>query len=1033
MAASPSLRSTQKASSFDEIANVGVRSADSSAADSTASSQDLVYQDSVDPMASSQEELGIKEGVGSKEESGGISVEAVAFHAQPNPTTLLGNTAPSEEIASPNQKTVESQQAAATSELSLQANEPGLVSMEPPVDAAQTNTSSTSTQTPVVSAEATPKSATVALELTSEEPAEPAMITEQPVEIAQETSKAEKAEHELAPPTSQEIKEQETKEKVVAPAASIASQPIIPQPLTSPSPVAPAVVPEMPLGEVSASKESREMASSHAISAKNEAKDVLEQPAEVATPSPENSNRKPLLMASIPSPSKASPQGNFATSGDFVYPDKEDGLSDSQKQKSLEATLTKLGKDANRPWHDPDVLLEQLKPLETAKPTADWAKKVSQAIQALNCAMTDKSSEIDRELETLESLSQQSPILLSVVDDLSTRRKLSKAHFALKRRLDAWKAIAQLVQTPANNGNATDARNAFQAADPERLSACLTEVDGLMGNSSEAQAWRDFLLVDALKQRVMEGSARDNQLMRQTAQQSWMRLSQTPLALSQRHFLTSDPMMKLRKELRSWAAEPISMGGLLTDIEHYEQTGSPSDARRLALDCQYLNASSDENRRLVAQTIDPHYRNANLRIAISEELLNKLIPERGLEYAPVNDKVLGRQVYGESLMASELAVRLAPHPQRVRMILEVKGEIASLTTADAGPAKFVNDSQANYTARKPLEIDMQGIHDERVAVNVTNETRVRNVETGLDGIPLIGSLAKSVARSQYEMSSSAASEEVKQKIATQARRRVDAEVQQQLGAVVDQLNREVFNPLESLALEPELISGETTDKRFIMRIRLAGDDQLGSHTPRPEAYSDSLASVQIHESMLNNFLQRLELDGRTFTIPELLKHITSRFHKAKFNEINPDIEEATITFAAQNAVTVHCRDGRVEINIAIAELALQPRKWKDFQVRVFYKPEFHGCAAELKRDGTVQLPDAHLSVHKLIPLLGIFNKVFAENAPWQLIPDRIAKEPKLSDASITQFVIDDGWIGISLGPKRDAPRTAGRRRAETAQ
>ena len=67
-----------------------------------------------------------------------------------------------------------------------------------------------------------------------------------------------------------------------------------------------------------------------------------------------------------------------------------------------------------------------------------------------------------------------------------------------------------------------------------------------------------------------------------------------------------------------------------------------------------------------------------------------------------------------------------------------------------------------------------------------------------------------------------------------------------------------------------MIAAQTTVDRAIMRLRLAGDEQVGSHTPRPQAPADSLASVQIHESVLRNVVERLNLDGRTFTLPQLL-------------------------------------------------------------------------------------------------------------------------------------------------------------------
>ena len=145
----------------------------------------------------------------------------------------------------------------------------------------------------------------------------------------------------------------------------------------------------------------------------------------------------------------------------------------------------------------------------------------------------------------------------------------------------------------------------------------------------------------------------------------------------------------------------------------------------------------------------------------------------------------------------------------------------------------------------------------------------------VDGIPLFGTLVNGVAKSQIEQNKPAANREVKQKVAAQARERIDAEARQRLTEVVARMNQRVFDPLNALSLDPQMIDGETTDKRFTMRLRLAGEDQLGSHTPRPQAPADSLASVQIHESVLNNGIQRLQLNGRTFTLPELSQHIAT--------------------------------------------------------------------------------------------------------------------------------------------------------------
>jgi len=132
------------------------------------------------------------------------------------------------------------------------------------------------------------------------------------------------------------------------------------------------------------------------------------------------------------------------------------------------------------------------------------------------------------------------------------------------------------------------------------------------------------------------------------------------------------------------------------------------------------------------------------------------------------------------------------------------------------------------------------------------------------------------------------------------------------------LNSKVFEPLVNLSLEPTIVEAQTTDQRVTMRLRIAGEDQLGSFTPRPQAPANNLASCQINESVLNNALERLELEGRTFTLPQLIQRISDRFQRPNVWQVKPEHEDLTITFPKKDAITVHCQDGKVALTLNIA-------------------------------------------------------------------------------------------------------------------
>jgi hypothetical protein len=187
---------------------------------------------------------------------------------------------------------------------------------------------------------------------------------------------------------------------------------------------------------------------------------------------------------------------------------------------------------------------------------------------------------------------------------------------------------------------------------------------------------------------------------------------------------------------------------------------------------------------------------------------------------------------------------------------------------------------------------------------------------------------------------------------------------------------------------------------------------------------DCLASFQIHESMLNNALARLQLEGNTFTLKELAERFSQRFQRPNVVQINPEHEDVKITFADKDALAVHCRDGEVMLVISVAELSKAPRQWNNFQVNIFFKPDINGRSAELVGAGTIHLISEPMSMGSQIALRGVFAKAFPRNQRVPLMPERFMSDAKLKDLNVTQFTIDNGWIGVALGDRAAEIRTA---------
>ena len=155
----------------------------------------------------------------------------------------------------------------------------------------------------------------------------------------------------------------------------------------------------------------------------------------------------------------------------------------------------------------------------------------------------------------------------------------------------------------------------------------------------------------------------------------------------------------------------------------------------------------------------------------------------------------------------------------------------------------------------------------RAETDANSESELTGFETDFDPIPIVGWLARSVARSQHDQQYYSAKVETEEMVRNQASSRFDDEVHQQLAAAEQKVKQKLIGPFEKIALKPTPLDMSTTEQRVIARYRLAADNQLGAQTPRPQAPGDSLLSVQVHESATEQHTGQSEAGGKTNRTP----------------------------------------------------------------------------------------------------------------------------------------------------------------------
>lgn len=709
-------------------------------------------------------------------------------------------------------------------------------------------------------------------------------------------------------------------------------------------------------------------------------------------------------------PSHPRPQGD--TPDDLPSPDD----LETPLPKPVERTPPILPPHAAGVWPHAAELEKELAVLVKESPDDEpWISRVQSQLDALVATDSLASRDAQTVLGNLRQLAMEVKQAPAPHEPTRAGTLRQRAAHAILRRLAIWDLVAQLAADDV-------APRLTPTFSPAELAFALDEIDDLLTDVKAGASWKEYLRLENLRQLTRATTPPDAEA-RLLARDVLGRLDSPRLDKQQHQFVSGPAFCRLAEALQPAAPDPVDWGGLLSALEERELHDSSVVSRRIAEMCQVMRWSDEEAIARLATAVNDNHRNANVRIALSAQLLNRFVPPPQIMAEGVVDNVRGADVVGRSESVARLRIVLVPDRLRWRLGLEAHGNIASETESSKGPARFWNDGRGQFNARKEVTLDRRGLAVAKAEAQADAEAFLKDFETDYDSIPLLSFLVRSIARNQYEKEQPAARTEIGHKISQRASQKLDQEVDQKMVQAEREFKQKLIAPLDRLNLEPTAVDMQTTEERLIARYRLAGSHQLSAHTPRPQAPGNSMVSLQLHETMLNNTLENLKLDDRRVDLRTLYVEMLRRF-EAKVINIPEDLpEDVTVHFAEHDPVRITCEEGRVKLTIRLKELDHAGENiWKNFEVRGYYRPSDNQLEANLVRDGNLELAGERLKLGDQIALRGIFAKVLSRNRQLSIINKQLLMRPQLADLQVTQFVIQDGWIGVALGPKSDNMR-----------
>ncbi|MEL7497585.1 MAG: hypothetical protein AAFN77_08240 [Planctomycetota bacterium] len=676
------------------------------------------------------------------------------------------------------------------------------------------------------------------------------------------------------------------------------------------------------------------------------------------------------------------------------------------------AALAQESQPATKRWPTPKKLIEQLDELGQRSPMLkSWVANTKQLVTVI----TDGGHDAQQRQANLEQLIKQRDQLQMLATQVWNARKqideaqmlsidISRMHYRLSRRIDIWTVALKMPVRSNVSDNATAAQVGYRKLNFDSLQP----------------AWVDYLLLDEF-QTAFEGLNSDEDLKRETARRMLARIYSPALLPAQREYAQNIFDENVLRFLKSHASDPVDPADLLARLEYYEAEPSARASHYLNQSYQDLLWSTEPLDRTAAGLLDAHYRNANFRLTVSQRFMNRLLPTLPTMAEPVSEQLNGHQVSGRSQITNQINVHLVPDANRLNFQIETQGEVLSDTMLRTKSVRIFNHGLAWFNVTKPITVDRNGIDATQKAFSTSRSQQVLvDIKSNVDNVPLIGNFVRRIAENRVREDSPEANQIFRRKVANQAEERVESVLSESISKVEQNAEKNLLQPLLDLNLDPEPLQLATTADKIIIRYRLAGRDQMAANTSRPQDAPKSLMNIQLHHSLLNNAIARIGLNGNQFNNEELAAHLQDVLGIAPQPSAGDDKgRDAAFTFAKHDPVKIEFVEDHINVTLNLSKLELSKSKsLRNISMTASYEIATNGMYVRLLQDdngtrikGTGR---KKLRLGDRAAISTVMKVLFRQQYDFHSLPKQFREHDQARQLTISNLVLSDGWIGVSI-------------------
>ncbi|WP_372894927.1 hypothetical protein [Stieleria sp.] len=604
--------------------------------------------------------------------------------------------------------------------------------------------------------------------------------------------------------------------------------------------------------------------------------------------------------------------------------------------------------------------------------------------------------------------------------------------------LGLW-VVALLNASPAQSLSEQIAEAARQSADrldPSRIASpdssaaeFQAAIDQLRAHlaktatGANAQAWIDYLEIEPALQ-ALQSEASDVEMAGKAIRISQKATGIHPglevpavrrLRSTAQRF--SDALRFRRKErTTALLAQLLSR----TADQWTEISGNPSPDQiatlRLLLE---LLERTDQSVALVDRTQNL-FSSTNLHLTIDESLIQRAANRRVDQSSAVRECILGTRIVGNAFLTGDVTTSLLPSVGSIRLQIALNGTVTTANRGYNGPVRLRTSGYGQVYASRLLQIRESGIQFEPVVVSGSINNRITSIEHPLR---LVRRIAQKKAAQQKPLADRIAHRKFISRMTEEFTKETDSAIPQP----TRNLAAEMEAYLQRLDLaEPTRTIGSTEHSIYLFAT-IRKNNQLAAPTPPPAITETNDATVQIHESLIDNTVGAL-LAGRTMTRSELQQLASKTKRGAEIQAAAEDEEEEPefeIDFHDSRPIIFEARDGKLRIGIQGTRFAQGSRELKRLlEIVAVYEPTTtESGEVVLQRVGETEINfpgTKRLSVGQA-GLRGSIKKGFAKafpetlmDRPW-IIPADV-QVPALQGLNFRPRSFDarDGWLTLGV-------------------